>query len=81
MGILAVIALIGISTASIDNHEDLIYGVYNSSCIETANYQYVFITCPDGENINKGWEGSDIWLENITYIGENSFAADMYYID
>jgi len=62
-------------------HTDNIYGVYNSSCIETVNYLYLFYNSPDNENITEAWENTNIWLENITQIGEKAFKADLYYLD
>lgn len=59
-------------------HTDSIYGIYNNTCIETVNYLYLFYNSPDNETIK---EDVDIWLENITQIGEKAFKADLYYLD
>lgn len=60
-------------------HTDNIYGIYNNTCIETVNYLYLFYTFPDNETFIE--EDLNIWVENITQIGEKSYKADIYYLD
>lgn len=81
-----------VSTLSItgypDNQEsiytDLIMQVYNNTCIETANYQYVFINNSndmlDGYgNITIGnWIGVDIMVKPVKEIGSKSLLADVW---
>ena len=75
-------------TGQLDTKEsiytDSIMQVYNASCIETSNYQYVFLNNSDDVldgygNITKGnWQDIDVMIKPIKEIGKKSLLADVW---
>lgn len=61
-------------------YTDQILQVYNNSCIETANYQHVFINNADDiKNITIGnWQDIDVMIKPIREIGAKSLLADVW---
>ena len=75
LGILAITAIISIGTAN-NSYPDVICGVYNSTTIETANYQYVIVY--DSQiPITSDMVGRNITVEPIGEIG-NTLTAIIY---
>lgn len=74
-------------TGQIDTKEsiytDSIMQVYNASCIETSNYQYVFIN-NSGDVLRNGnieignWQGIELMIKPIKEIGKKSLLADVW---
>jgi len=64
-------------------YTDSIMQVYNTSCIETSNYQYVMINNSKdvlrNGNIEIGnWEDIDIMIKPIKEIGPKTLLADVW---
>jgi len=61
-------------------YTDTILGVYNSTCIETANWQYVFLnnTVLNEEEIDQ-YDNRDIFVSEIKELGEKSLLADIFF--
>jgi len=51
---------------------DTIYGIYNNTCIETANFQYITIDNPTNLSLH---EGQFILLINLNQTGPKSAHA------
>jgi hypothetical protein len=47
VGILILSAILPICIGDNGIHDDIIIGIYNETCIETSNYQYMFIHFSD----------------------------------
>ena len=63
-------------------YDDIIMSAYNSSYIETANYQYLRINNTDEINITEGepiteFIGNEILVKEIKEINKNTLIADI----
>ena len=83
-----IILLLLASTATVTDctiniiYDDIIMSVYNSSYIETANYQYLKINNTDEINITEGepifeFIGNEILVKEIKEINKNTLIADI----
>jgi hypothetical protein len=66
--------ILSIPTKADNNiYEDIIIGQYNQSCIETANYQYVFINNTFSGNLSE-----EISVKEIKQLSNKSVLADIF---
>jgi len=61
-------------------HEDIILDVYNSSCIETANYLYLFINNTEIDANNIDWFDRIIIVMNIKQLNPKSVLANIEFL-
>jgi len=60
-------------------YEDSILWVYNSSCIETSNYQYLFINVGElNINLFDTYDNRNITVKEIKELGPKSVLANIY---
>lgn len=82
---LIVLLLLASTVQGLDNqilmHEDVILDIYNSSCIETANYLYLFINNTQID-MNKldSYDNRNIIVMNIKELGPNSIFAKIEFL-
>jgi hypothetical protein len=55
---------------------DVMVGFYNSTCIETSNWKYVFINFSDDELMD--CTGTEIVIVELKQLGPKSVLADVY---
>jgi len=76
---LIILTLLLIPATANQIYEDSILWVYNSSCIETSNYLYLFINV--GElNLNEFdlYDNRNITVKEIKQLGNKSVLANIY---
>ncbi len=61
---------------------DVVLQKYNDSCIETSNWQYLFINYSD-EEIKEEFVGTnnEFMIEEIEQIGEKAMVANIYFLE
>jgi hypothetical protein len=80
LALCAVFALLGIGAAIEQTlYTDSILWVYNSTCIETANWQYVFLNNMELNLTNfDSYDNRDIFVQEIKELGNKSVLADIF---
>jgi hypothetical protein len=67
------------ATATNQIYEDSILWVYNSSCIETSNYLYLFINIGELDlNLFDEYDNRNITVKEIKELGPKSVLANIY---
>jgi hypothetical protein len=78
---LLIFVLLASTAQSLDNsiYEDSILWVYNSSCIETCNYLYLFINIGELDlNLFDSYDNRNIAVKEIKTLGPKSVLANIY---
>lgn len=76
--LLILVLLIGAAQSQI--YEDSILWVYNSTCIETSNYLYLFINIGGELNMDlfDSYDNRNITIKEIKQLGPKSVLANIY---
>jgi len=78
---LIILLLLASTAQSLDNqiYEDSILWVYNSTCIETCNYLYVFINVGElNMNLFDSYDNRNITVKEIKELGPKAVLANIY---
>jgi hypothetical protein len=77
LGLVFGLALLASIPANAELYEDYVITIYNSTCIETANWQYCFVASSD-EEIKETYEAPLLFKE-VAQIGPNACIAEVYF--